>query len=252
MENDKENINNTDNNAKNNNKKNKGKLLVILLIIGILIIGGFIIYKKISEVKCNQNEYPGYYYNPKHPELDKPIIYLYPEEKTNIYVKLGNPEKITCVYPNYNNGWELTAYPDGTLIDNKTGREYYSLYYECTNTKKYDETLKEGFVVRKENISNFLEEKLAILGLNDKEAEEFIIYWLPKLQQNDYIYVRFQTPEEIEKSMPLIISQQPDTLIRIMMEWKGLNEYINIKEQKITAVKRSGFTIVEWGGTEIK
>lgn len=52
--------------------------------------------------------------------------------------------------------------------------------------------------------------------------------------------------------MPLIISQQPDTLIRIMMEWKGLNEYINIKEQKITAVKRSGFTVVEWGGTEIK
>lgn len=62
----------------------------------------------------------------------------------------------------------------------------------------------------------------------------------------------FKLQKKIEKSMPLIISQQPDTLIRIMMEWKGLNEYINIKEQKITAVKRSGFTVVEWGGTEIK
>ena len=31
-----------------------------------------------------------------------------------------------------------------------------------------------------------------------------------------------------------------------------MKPFINIKEQKITAVKRSGFTVVEWGGTEIK
>lgn len=29
----------------------------------------------------------------------KPIIYLYPQETTEITVKLGNPEKITCSYP---------------------------------------------------------------------------------------------------------------------------------------------------------
>lgn len=182
----------------------------------------------------------------------KPVIYLYPEEKTNISVKLGNPEKLSCIYPSYNNGWDITAYPDGTLIDEQTGREYYSLYYECNNTKIYKENLEEGFVVRKENIVSFLEEKLAILGLNYKEAEEFIIYWLPKLQQNDYIYIRFQTMEEIEENMPLLISQTPDTLIRIVMEWKELNKYIDIKEQKLKPTNRNGFTVVEWGGAEIK
>lgn len=252
MENNKEKINNIDNNTKNNNKKKKSKLWIILLVICILILGGFFVYKKIAEIKDIQNEYPGFYYNPDYPMLDKPVIYLYPEEKTNISVKLGNLEKINCIYPNYDNEWIVTAYPDGTLIDNKTGREYYSLYYECTNTKKYDINLEEGFIVRKENIVSFLEEKLEILGLNDKEAEEFIIYWLPKLQQNDYIYIRFQSLEEIEKSMPLLISKTPDTLIRIMMEWKGLNEYINIKEQNLNTIRRSGFTVVEWGGTEIK
>ena len=183
----------------------------------------------------------------------KPVIYIYPEEETEVSVELGAPEKLTCVYPEYNTRWNIIAKPDGTLINKKTGREYYSLYYESENTKTYtEESMKEGFVVSKEEIVNFLEEKLETLGLNYKEAEEFIIYWLPRLEANDYIYARFQTMDEIEENMPLSISEEPDTLIRIMMEWKGLDEKIEVEEQKLEKVTRIGFTVVEWGGTEIK
>ena len=182
----------------------------------------------------------------------KPIIYIYPEQETEVSVKLGYEDKITCIYPTYNNGWTVTAQSDGTLIDTKTNKKYYSLYYESDNTKKYDGNLAEGFVVSKENVANFLEEKLAILGLNYKEAEEFIIYWLPKLEQKDYVYIRFQTMNEIEENMPLLVSPSPDTLIRIMMEWKSLDNSIDVKEQILTPVTRNGYTVVEWGGTEIK
>lgn len=182
----------------------------------------------------------------------KPIIYIYPEQETEVSVKLGYEDKITCIYPSYNNGWTVTAQPDGTLIDTKTNKKYYSLYYESDNTKKYDGNLTEGFVVSTENVANFLEEKLAILGLNYKEAEEFIIYWLPKLEQKDYVYIRFQTMNEIEENMPLLVTPSPDTLIRIMMEWKGLDNSIDVKEQVLTPVTRNGYTVVEWGGTEIK
>lgn len=48
-----------------------------------------------------------------------------------------------------------------------------------------------------------MEEKLAILGLNDREAEEFIIYWLPKLQENEYNYTIFASMDEINENMPL-------------------------------------------------
>ena len=96
-----------------------------------------------------------------------------------------------------------------------------------------------------------MEDKLKLLGLNDKEAQEFIIYWLPKLQKHNYIYLRFQTLNEIEHNIPLDISPKPDTLIRIIMEWKGLNNSMNIKEQQLTPITRSGFTVFEWGGTEI-
>ena len=97
-----------------------------------------------------------------------------------------------------------------------------------------------------------MEDKLAILGLNEKEAEEFIVYWLPRLQENKYNYIRFATMEEINANMPLTFSTEPDTLIRVLMTYKGLNKPIDVQEQKLETPKRSGFVAVEWGGTEIK
>ena len=111
---------------------------------------------------------------------------------------------------------------------------------------------EDGFVVKGKDSIKFLEEKLEILGLNERESEEFIVYWLPKLEANKYNYIRFETIEEIEEDMPLIINPVPDTMIRIVMNFKGLDKPINVKEQKLTTPIREGFTIVEWGGTEIK
>ena len=123
--------------------------------------------------------------------------------------------------------------------------------HQKNTIKKYDNNLTEGFVVSRENVANFLEKKLSILGLNYKEAEEFIIYWLPKLEQKD-VYIRFQTMNEIEENMPLLVTPSPDTLIRIIMDWKSLDNSIDVKEQTLTPVTRNGYTVVEWGGTEIK
>ena len=35
------------------------------------------------------------------------------------------------------------------------------------------------------------------------------------------------------------------------MEYKAINAPIDVKEQVLTPVTRSGYTVVEWGGTEI-
>lgn len=183
----------------------------------------------------------------------KPIIYLYPENEIQINVKLGYPELATCVYPEYDlkSGWNVLAKPNGDLIDFNTNRNLYALYYESKNKKEYN-VKDEGFVVKREDTVKFLEEKLAILGLNDREAEEFIIYWLLKLQENEYNYIRFASMDEINENMPLEFSQQPDTLIRILMTYKGLNAPIQVKEQNLEKIERKGFIAVEWGGSEIK
>lgn len=182
---------------------------------------------------------------------DKPIIYLYPTKETEVSVKLMNKDNITVSYPKYLDGWNVIAKPDGTLTDLATNRELYALYYESENAKPF-KIEKDGFVVKGEDTIKFLEEKLAILGLNEREAEEFIVYWLPILESNEYNYIRFATEEEINANMPLEINPKPDTTIRVLMSYKGLNEPIDVKEQKLETPERQGFVAVEWGGTEIK
>ena len=98
------------------------------------------------------------------------------------------------------------------------------------------------------SIVSFLEEKLAILGLTERETEEFIIYWLPKLEANKYIYIKFATTDEINTNMPLEISSSPDTVIRVLMTFKGLESPINVKEQQLETPNRIGFVAVELGG----
>lgn len=184
------------------------------------------------------------------PMAAKPIIYIYPEKEQEVTVSVSNPEKFTTTYPKYEGNWQVISKPNGELTDIKTGRKLYALYWEGKQAQVSD--MKKGFVVKGEDTAKFLEEKLEILGLNEREAEEFIIYWLPKMEHNQYNYIYFKTTEEIDDYMQLEINPKPETLIRVMMEYKALKRPIEIEKQEIEKVERKGYTIVEWGGTEIK
>lgn len=211
-------------------KKNFSKFIK-LIVLGILLLA---IRNVIDIVVC---------------PIAKPIIYIYPENEQKVTVKLLNEENITHSYPKYVDEWNVLAKPNGDLVDLDTGRILYALYWEGKDIE--NRVQKEGFIVKGEETISFLEEKLAILGLTEREANEFIIYWLPKLENNKYNYIRFQTIEEINEYMPLEITPTPDTLIRVIMEYKPLNRKIKVNEQILTTPKRNGFVVVEWGGTEI-
>ncbi len=183
--------------------------------------------------------------------VKKPVIYLYPTKDTKVDVKLVNDNLLTCTYPKYQDKWSVLAKPNGDLMYLETGRSLYSLYYEADSLINFTVT-DEGFVVKGKDSATFLEDKLEILGLNEHEAEEFIIYWLPILEANEYNYIRFATKEEIDFNMPLEINPNPDSVIRVLMTYKGLKSPINVKEQVLETPNRDGFVLVEWGGTEIK
>ena len=175
----------------------------------------------------------------------KPVLYLYPEEKSNITVNFEKEENLTTTYPKFKDEWKVTAYPNGDLYD-KNGKYYYGLYWEENTYNKVN--FEEGFYVSKDNAIQFLEEKLSTIGLNPKERNEFIMYWLPILEKNEHNLVYFELTEELQKSNKLIINPKPDTLIRIRIHVKKVNKRENIKEQKLPSYERNGFTAVEWGG----
>lgn len=179
----------------------------------------------------------------------KPVIYLYPESKQEIEVKLDYAGELTCTYPEYKNGWDVVAYPDGTLVDNATGEEYSYLFWEGNSDTEYD--LSKGYVIAGEDTAKFLEEKLAELGLNRTEANEFIVYWLPKMQSNSYNLITFQN-DIYTNLAKLEITPNPDSVLRVFMAYKALDEQIEIEEPVIEPFERKGFTVIEWGGAEIK
>ncbi len=205
------------------------KLLIIILIILVLLAGRAFI----TEFVGNQLTH-----------IDKPMIYLYPETETEVDVRLDFDGTLTTTYPEYNDGWRVTASPDGTLVD-KNGRTYYGLYWEGTSAPEYD--TETGFVVEGKNTSAFLENALKKLGLTDKEANEFIVYWLPQMEHNAYNFIAFQGDAYTDIAR-LHITPQPDSILRIFMTWKPLDKPFDVKPQTLTAPERNGFTVVEWGG----
>ena len=177
----------------------------------------------------------------------KPVIYLYPEVETDISVKLILDGRLTCTYPAYNAGWSVTAAPDGTLTDAK-GQTYNYLYWEGETNAQWDMT--EGFCIKGEDTAAFLEDSLEKLGLNRKEANEFIVYWLPFMEQNPYNIISFQT-DIYTDAAKLEVTPAPDTVIRVFMTFQASDYMIRLLPQKLTAPERSGFTVIEWGGTEV-
>lgn len=185
----------------------------------------------------------------------------YKELNANIQLRLQNGN-LTCTYPKYNKlkGWNvivsniLDKEAGGTILNIDDNKEYNYLYWEGTSNIKYNPNL--GFVIAGEDTGEFLADALRTIGLNRREANEFIIYWLPKMETNKYNYITFVTDEYTNKA-ELMIEPKPDNLLRVYMMFKGLNSEDEMEPlaQNLEELKgnfnREGFTVVEWGGTEI-
>ncbi|MCG9881339.1 MAG: carboxypeptidase-like regulatory domain-containing protein [Bacteroidia bacterium] len=181
---------------------------------------------------------------------EKPIIYLYPEQRQKINVKLDYEGTLSHSYPKYyGDGWTVTAEPNGTLWD-ENNQEYYALFWESHSSKQI--IPQDGFIVAGKETASFLEEKLAYLGLNRREANEFIMYWLPRMENIAYNLIHF-AGTEYEEQAELEIRPKPETIIRVMMLTQPLKSKIDYPKQDLTKLKktRKGFTVVEWGGSTI-
>lgn len=187
----------------------------------------------------------GYMYPPG---MRKPVIYLYPKKRTKakVQVKLTDAQ-FTNTYPQINGDtWEVVASPNGTLTVN--GKKYKYLFWDGNPTREVDWDWSQGFSVHRDNVDTFLEQKICQLGLNFAEAQDFITYWAPLMKQNEWSLVAFQT-ERYEELAQLLVDPKPDTLLRVYMVFKKIDGKVDLPEQKLKKMKRKGFTVVEWGGT---
>ena len=176
------------------------------------------------------------------------MVYLYPETTSHVTVRLDYDGQLTCTYPAYEKGWQVIAQPDGALLNEADGKEYSYLFWEGRWDREYD--MSEGFVVKGSDSAAFLQGILPQLGLVPKEYNEFIVYWLPSLQENPYNLITFQQ-EAYTSNASLEITPSPDTLIRVFMAYQPLEKPIEVPVPEFPPIERKGFTVVEWGGARI-
>ena len=193
------------------------------------------------------NETPTVYFEAY---IAKPVIYLYPEVETDVHIELELTEsELSTTYPKYNNGWDVTAYPDGSLVNKADGSNHKYLFWDAANCRtRFD--FSKGFCVAGEDTEKFLKEKLTYMGLTEQEMNEFIVYWLPLMEHNEYNLIAFQG-DKYTNSAKLNISPTPDSLLRVFMAYVPLEEAVETEPQELETFERKGFTVVEWGGTKI-
>lgn len=182
------------------------------------------------------------------PGVKKPIIYFYPEEEMDLTVTFYDEDRLMTTYPKYDGGWNIHLKEDGTFTTGDSDREYYAIFFD--EVPNYTCNFTEGFYVTKDNAISFLEEKMDYMGFTNRETDEFIMYWLPILENNEKSLVYFEQTEERNEECPLGFSVEPDTLIRTIIHIKKVNEPTDIQEQTLTHYERNGFTVTEWGGIE--
>lgn len=188
-----------------------------------------------------------------NPETAKPVIYLYPEQETKVNVQLSFNGTLTSTYPTLPpEGWTVTAQPDGTLTDEE-GRSYRYLFWE--GAADVDWKQDSGFLVKAEDAREFLEESLTQLGLNELEQNDFITYWLPKLEKNGESFVTFAAKQYTDNAV-LTVTPQPDSVLRVQMLISKVDDsnraaFQKLPEQELPRFEREGFVLVEWGGTDL-
>lgn len=206
---------------------------------------------------------PSFYYEWWTPSC-KPALYFYPPKETAIDVKVLPEGYLTKSIPDYKNGWSIKASPDGKLFNtnNYTLVPNDYLYYEAA-IKNVNVNKTNGWIIQKENLAKFFSSLLSNLGLNDKEQNDFLVYWLPKLESGEKWYITLIDPSEIDRVEHLDISPKPDNVIRVRFYFENITNqgtnnitrsfnsplFSQITNYKLPITKpRSGFTVVDWGG----
>ena len=180
--------------------------------------------------------------------FDKPVIYLYPEQACEVRVELLFDGVLIKTIPAYEAPWVVKAMPDGTL-HHHDGQTYPYLFWEGIPNAAL--AFEAEYCIAGADTGAFLQSILPRLGLNERECADFIEYWLPRMEDNAYNLISFDTMQ-YESMAPLRISPSPDSMLRVFMSYRASNTHVSIVPPAIKAFERRGFAVVEWGGCELK
>ncbi|MDO8471616.1 MAG: hypothetical protein Q7S64_00490 [bacterium] len=176
-------------------------------------------------------------------ECGKPVVYLYPTKTMPVSVKVGAQVRVS--EPTYGTGWQVIAHPNGQLEAN--GQTYPNLFWEGKGNGMYP-AINVGQVVPRAAAETTIKANLTEMGLTAQETSDFLEFWAPKLPTTPYVRLTWLTNHELDQLAPLTITPKPDSVIRVFLDFAGLNAPVQLPVQRLPHFERNGFTAVEWGG----
>ena len=201
-------------------------------------------------------------------EMCKPVIYVYddPSKAKSVTVKMPLGGTFTKIIPDFNTNhdtWIFSANKTGQIVSPGNTETFAYLYYSA-DIPGYEFNTR-GWQVWWRDVENFFEEKLTKVGLNKKEKEDFIEYWKNEFEDNTLYFISFKFNKEIEKYIQLSFSENPKTLLRVIMEAYPLDQQLRkanyawpevgsrFDRDLLTSFERTGeFDVVEWWWTIYK
>ena len=248
-----------------NKDRNEHSLKILSTIMISFTIGLFVLLIVFIATISIRKEHGSKFTN----VVDKPAIYVYGNKDSNkqiqdytvsLTVNNGN-NKIKTIYPiatidgnTYSWNISVDKNKSGLVYDNQN---YDYLFWDAESNIDYE--FNNGFCIKGSNTKDFLEEKLYSMGLNEKEVHDFVVYWLPIMQNNDYNLISFVGIDKNDTynkdfDLQLLDNGMPiGDSFRVIMVWKSVDEKINIEEQTLPHFNRPTNKpyMIEWGGCEI-
>ena len=179
--------------------------------------------------------------NPRDPMIAyAPNIYIYPEKKQPVDVKVFPNGKMLSSYPLYRQGWSVIVEPDGS-IENTPGYLFYDAEVKLVVPKK-------GWSVSHDHLFSFLSKTLKAYGLNKTEIRDFLVFWLATLPEASHYAIYPMLNGDIDPVCPLHITPKPKNILRLWLVFKPLSSPIELQAPKIESLNRNGYTVIEWGG----
>jgi hypothetical protein len=219
----------------------------------------------------------------------KPVILLYPEHddtKSNVDLLICPAWDLSALYPTgslhhkltdsnarlehleqRHVSWSVTADRCGSLTDNNTQRKYEYLVWEAktngrsiaasesssVSTSLFSLDTSRAFCVSRSEVGTFMDNALERYGLNTRERNDCVTYWLHDLEEHAWVLVQFLDEAVYEAAAKLTIVPEPTQLIRVFFVFRGVDEEVLGCGGSLPAAAktRSGFVAVEWGAMNL-
>lgn len=190
----------------------------------------------------------------------KPVIYASSEVPLDLKIKVKPTADFVFTYPQLpaNNTWDVHL--ENEQFITQDGQKFPYLFWESKRSESWRLLKNEvsafyGSIVSKDQIVSFLDSTLSLVGFNFREKTDFITFWAPRMMQNEYNFVQFFVQETCDQIATYEFEPTPDSFNRFYMAYAGYDSfpsYLKTEKQFLKPFIRTGFQILEWGGSEFQ